>query len=486
VKARVFGGLLALLVLGASTYLMRVGRPLEYVGGLTDEWFPIGCNLAVHQTMGLGKEPIVLRPPGYPAFIAIVLSVTTRVPAAIGLEYLQEAARPVLLVQAVLLAATAVLIFAWLTPRVGVRGALVAAALYGLNPYSLLLPGLLHYDVLHHFITVAGCIALDRSLSASRPFIPLAGAGALWGVATLVRSVTLPLPVFVLGMIVARGYRGRRALAAAVTFAAGMAVTVAPWTARNYRVTGRLIPVNLQGWAAIWGSTVAPLRLDPNEFQWAGLAETQMQPIFRRATGADYAYSAYVRNNVAVEEAFKQAALENLAARPGIYAWNVVRGFVSLSFQINTSLVSVYQRVQRTREAPSQSWFWAGQGAERRETLASSAFGVLVGALTILAVAGLALGIARGDHFLLVPGLVCACMVLAHAVTFVDVMYYYLKVPFLVVFAAVGLEAVRERGTWLIRGRHIAVAGLLEASLVALAVGSAAAVVFTAARNASP
>jgi len=60
----------------------------------------------------------------------------------------------------VLLAATAALLFAWLRRRVGNTLAFAAALLYGLNPYSLVLPGLLHYDVLHLFLLVAGCAAL--------------------------------------------------------------------------------------------------------------------------------------------------------------------------------------------------------------------------------------------------------------------------------------------------------------------------------------
>jgi hypothetical protein len=35
---------------------------------------------------------------------------------------------------------------------------------------------------------------------------------------------------------------------------------------------------------------------------------------------------------------------------------------------------------------------------------------------------------------------------LAHALTYMDFMYYYLKLPFLVVFAALGLEALHARG----------------------------------------
>src|SRR5712691_4514515 len=80
-RPRTLGLLLFVLVLAASGYLLLGGRPLKFLGGLTDEWFGLGRNLAVYGTLGWGTEPIVLRAPGYPAFIAGVLRLTTRVPA---------------------------------------------------------------------------------------------------------------------------------------------------------------------------------------------------------------------------------------------------------------------------------------------------------------------------------------------------------------------------------------------------------------------
>ena len=159
-------GLLVFLVtMAAAGYALREHRPLLTLDGLTDEWFPLGYNVAAYGTLGWGDEPILLRPPGYPAFIAGVLRLTTRVPPRLTPSYGEIATSMVCLAQAVLLAATAALLFAWLRPRVGNALAFAAALLYGLNPYSLVLPGLLHYDVLHLFLLVAGCLALDLALA---------------------------------------------------------------------------------------------------------------------------------------------------------------------------------------------------------------------------------------------------------------------------------------------------------------------------------
>jgi len=66
-----------------------------------------------------------------------------------------------------------------------------------------------------------------------------------------------------------------------------------------------------------------------------------------------------------------------------------------------------------------------------------------------------------------IPGLAFTCVALAHALTFFDFTYYYLKLPFLVVFAASGLASLRERGPLL----AALFAGLAVAGSAALLLG---------------
>jgi len=462
-------GLLSFLLTFAGACCAQLaGRPLLFLGGLTDEWFGLGWNLAFHGTLGWGDEPILLRPPGYPAFVALLLRAFTRVPLRLTPAYTESAAQLVSLAQALLLAATAALLFAWLRRPFGNAIAFAAALVYGLNPYSLVLPGLMHYDVLHLFLLVAGCAALDVAIArAERGAGPMAAAGALWGMAALVRPVTLPLPLFVAAMLFARGLRGSRAARALLAFCVAMALVIAPWTLRNFRISGRLVPVNVQGWAAVWGSTVEPLELDANTYQWRAIGLLHMQPLYRRVTGEDYSYLGFLKHNVALEAAFKEAALENIRERPRVYLWNVARGLLGLTLQLNTSLVGVFQRIQRTGEVVSQAWFWSGAEQERGATLASRTLDVLHLLLLAFAALGLARAIARREPFLAVPGLVFTCVALAHALTFFDFTYYYLKLPFLVVFAASGLASLRERGPLL----AALLAGLAVAGSAALLLG---------------
>ena len=456
--------LVLLLTLAAAGGLLQARRSLLTLGGLTDEWFPLSLNLAAFGTFGWGNEPILLRPPGYPAFVAGLLRLTTRVPVPVTASYHLSAIAILCAAQAVLLAATAALVFVWLRPRVGNVLALAAALVFGLNPYSLVLPGLLHYTVLHQLLLVAGCLALERAFTrAGDGVVPFAAAGALWGIAALVRPVTLPLPVFVLGMALARGLRGRRAAAATLAFTAAMAAVIAPWTARNYALTGRLVPVNVQGWAVLWGSTVQPFAMDPDQYQWAAVSGRHMRPLYRRVTGEEYDYLRSLRHTVALEAVYKEEAMANVRRQPGVYAWNVVRGFASLATQLNTALVAVFQRIQRTREMARQEWFWEGAETERAPTRTSRATAAGAAVLTVLAAIGAARGVARRDGFVAVPLLVALCVATAHALTLVDFMYYYLRVPFLVVFAALGMEALGRPGRWM-------AAGLVAASVAGAAV----------------
>ena len=53
-------------------------RPLEQLGGLTDEWFWLGTTIHIFGSLAAeGEHAIVFRPPGYPAFIAGTLALTS-------------------------------------------------------------------------------------------------------------------------------------------------------------------------------------------------------------------------------------------------------------------------------------------------------------------------------------------------------------------------------------------------------------------------
>ena len=60
-------------VLGGAVVCLRLLRPLGDAWN-PDEWYLLGANLFVDHTLGYGAQATVFRPPGYPAFVAAVLS----------------------------------------------------------------------------------------------------------------------------------------------------------------------------------------------------------------------------------------------------------------------------------------------------------------------------------------------------------------------------------------------------------------------------
>lgn len=424
------------LTTAVAAFSQSRNRQVWQLAGLSDEWFGLGVNLNISGTLGFQGRPMVLRPPGYPFFIAAVLRIATGRPAADSTAYRDLAGHVVFRAQALLLGLSAALLYLWTAGMVRRSVALAAALTFGLNPYCVVLTGLLHYDVLHLLLIVAGCWSLHGALSDETSTFKMFVAGLFWGVATLVRSLTLILPVFVLLALLARGRpRIRPAAWRAAVFACGLLLAVAPWTTRNYSVSGRLIPVHLQAWAAVWGSTVKVLGIHPNHYNWFQLSG-DLTSVFSRVSGErEYSYATYLRLNRELEEAFRKETLRNLREQPGVYLRNVAAAFVSFNLNINSVLLEAYQHLQTPGAELRGTFFERGHPDSFRSSRLSRLFAFYVYVLTALAFAAVWAAVRRGNRAVLAPGLVYLCLALAHALFFMDLLYYYVKLPFLVFFA---------------------------------------------------
>jgi hypothetical protein len=426
------------------------------LAGLTDEYFTLGAKLRVNHTLGPGPDdPSALRPPGYPLFIAGVLQAFVGDPRDLSAsEFAERGMFAVGLAQCALLGATAAALFLWIGLHTREGVALAVALAFGLNPYSIVLAGLLHYDVLHWCSLVLACWALDRARAAEEPGRAALLAGIVWGASNLVRPVTLGLPFLWAPMLLAVRTPPRRLTRLLVGLMAGLVLSLAPWTVRNERVTGRIVPVADNLWATLWGQTFKPIVPKPNRYVWFELYRDGLVPVFQSVTGLPaYDYVAHVRNNTRLEAAFKEEALRHLRSRPRVYLTNAARDLVSLGASINSSLLAVYQRIQRppyggggyTVTIP-QSWFLEGADPEVRSPL-SACFAAWMGALTVLAVWGAVRAIRLRDAFWTVPAATYLAASVTHAAIFTHMMHYYLKVPFVFAFVAYGLGAVRGAAT---------------------------------------
>lgn len=435
------------LTFSVAGFAVQTRLPLGDVARLTDEWYTLGVNVAARGVLGLEDEPILLRPPGYPFFIAAALWTFAGDPRPVTWAYLDRGQYAVYLAQAVVLAATASVLYLWLLRLARRRVAFVSALAFGLNPYSVVLATLLHYDVLHLFFLVAGGFALGSAFEAagSRRW-PWLRAGLVWGLSTLVRPTTLLLPAFVFAaLLLRRRAPWRDSLHAGALFGAALAVVVLPWTARNYALSGRVVPVNDQGWAVVWGSTTKPLGIHPNHYKWYSLLPELKQVYLRVSGRPDFDYLTYVRANAAYEAAFRDEALGNLRRSPGTYLGNAVSGVVSFCLDINSVFLEAWEYRQATGVPPQTSWFIVGHpqgfhpGGTRRP------FAAWAGLMTALAAGGLLVAFRGRDRRALAPAAVFACLAFGHAVSYMDLMYYYQRVPFLVVFAAFLVERAGGR-----------------------------------------
>jgi 4-amino-4-deoxy-L-arabinose transferase-like glycosyltransferase len=459
--------LLALVLALAGASVAR-NHQLGVLAGIADEYFNLGARLRVTGTLGLGPaEPSALRPPGYPAFIAVVLWALVGRPSQMSLATFQSRGeQAVYLAQAILLGLTATCLYLWLRTRLQDRAAWIAALVLGTNPYSIALVGLLHYDVLHWLLLVLAAWATDSALRSARPGAWLLGAGALWGVANLVRPVTQLLPFFLfVALWWVRRQPVKEALRAAASLFLGMALALLPWAARNYGLTGRLVAVADNPWATLWGQTAHPQAAQPNRYAWFDLYQTGFMTVFTRVTGLPaYDYATQNRRNAEVEDAFRAEALRNLRERPLVYAGNAARAFASFSLETNSVLLSAYQRLQadgRTGRAPtvSQSWFRRGDPQALSTSALGAGFVALSALVTALAALGLVQGLRAGDLLVTVTAAVLACIGLTQALVFLHMLHYYAKLPILLVWSAVALDAIAGRWPRAAVGLQAALAG---------------------------
>ena len=151
-----------------------------------------------------------------------------------------ESRRAVALAQGCLLSLGALALFLHSSRSHPLPVALAVGVLYSFHPLNLAIARVLSYYTLHIVLVTVATLALSSALQSGRRRLPWAlAAGVLWGVATLVRPVSLLLPPFVL--LLARWVGGKGSWRGAVRFTClftlGMALVIAPYSLRNYRLT---------------------------------------------------------------------------------------------------------------------------------------------------------------------------------------------------------------------------------------------------------
>jgi 4-amino-4-deoxy-L-arabinose transferase-like glycosyltransferase len=188
------------------------------------------------------------RAPGYPAFLAAIIS-----PAPVN-----HAPRRIKIAQALLGAAGIWLIAAIAGRAAGPRAAVTAAAIAAVYPPLVWMPSYVLSETLFSALALAAARALQEvgarrlevgktETSVLRPPTAVVIGAVLTGLAILTRPAMLFfLPFAALWM------GRRRTLTDPLVFLVLAAVCVAPWTIRNHRVYGRWIAVASEGGVTFW------------------------------------------------------------------------------------------------------------------------------------------------------------------------------------------------------------------------------------------
>ena len=420
----------------------------------------MGMNVAAFGVLGYGENPWVHRPPGYPLWLGALLRATADPRVLSHDEVFRRGAVVARVGDSLLLGVSSLFLFVWLARRLRPSTAFAAAVLLGTNAYTLVMATLIHYDMLQWAATLGVIVLLDGAFSrpaevARRRFL---GAGIALGLLTLIRPVTLLAPATLLPLFLLGG-RGRRSKTNYLLLTAGMAIALLPWTLRNFAITGRLIPVNVQGWTAVFGSTSEVARRDPDRYEWGLLTLRHYLPLFKSVTGeSDYRFDAYVTHILPLEDEAKRRALQNIAEKPGIYLSNVLNAARSLTTDVNAVLLTAFTRVQ-SGEGFDRRWIFLGVRKAMNRGPEAHAFQLLHDLLLGAAAISLGVGLVRRDLFM-APALgIWGAILATHALSYLDFYYYAAKIPFLVAFAFYGIDALPRAP------RYGVIGGLLALSL---------------------
>lgn len=136
--------------------------------------------------------------------------------------------------------------------------ALVAAFLVAIYPGFLTHSHLLLSETLFIFLVLLAFDFAAHAFESNTPrvWLWILGAGALWGLATLTRGITLyftPLFALWIGWMLWREHRGlMRAVLPALMFVAATALVILPWSARNYSQFGQFVLLETKGGVNLW------------------------------------------------------------------------------------------------------------------------------------------------------------------------------------------------------------------------------------------
>ncbi|MFN0077553.1 MAG: ArnT family glycosyltransferase [Prosthecobacter sp.] len=453
--------MLVVCVLWASIYSISSNKQFGLMGGMAEEYLALGIHLnqtGLFQLSETSSKPFLFRPPGYVKFLDLAFSCYGQLKPRNHVFTSQQEAeneqrkifQVVYVFQCFLLAASSLVLFLHAGQLIPPVSAFFLALAFGINPYVIIHVGVAHYELLHIFAILVSTWLLHLAFSSEgglRKQILWVATGACFGVTTLIRPVSLILPA-VLAVVVIWQFRSnlRREALHWLFFVVSFIVVLAPWTWRNYQAVKRFIPVNAQANAALWGSSSQALDLDANHYRWSRVWHPEGQEIYEAVTGeAGFQTSVYSDHVLSLEDEFWTRFKDNLATKPGVYLSNVCKNFALMTFGINSVVIKMFQHLQHTDGALNVQCLAPGASQDFYPSTASNAFTLLVMLLSLTGYWGMVASCVARDHAVLAPLVSFATLIIAHTITYTDIMYYYLRMPLLFIFVALFARHLHQR-----------------------------------------
>jgi len=349
------------------------------------------------------------RPPAYPFFLSLIYRVFD---SSFG------AAQVVL---ALLGALQPLLLALWTRVFASRRVGYLAGALAAVHPQFVRYPQTLYSEAFYLFMLALATLFLVRALRAnSLPQMVL--AGVTFGIAALTREVTVVMPVLVgLWFWLNRSAKSGeiptspRPWTVAQTpkfwlvFSLSMALTILPWTVRNYGIFGTLVPISTNaGFNFYMGN-------NPN---------STLTPDFSNPKFWQLAPGVKWRNGAGELEAHQRGIKEGLryiAANPG-------------------------QTLKRDVQKALLFWmppFTGYSGLSRSGQLIRAAWLIFTVVVWLLALFGI-WKTRRSWRSIALPLLIVVAFSLPYVLSYIDVRYRLPMESFLLFYAALGLDALLQ------------------------------------------
>jgi hypothetical protein len=225
-----------------------------------------------------------------------------------------------------------------------------------------------------------------------------------------------------------------------------MCIAILPYTIRNYYLTNKFIPINAQAGAVLWAATSPQNKPDPNHYNWWNLWYGDGERIYCAVTKSpSFQYHTYIENNLALEDAFREQAYKNFSKNPEIYFQNFFRKFISFNLEMNSVFIKIFQIIQEPgSNITIMKWLTLGNPQDFYPSTAEMAFKYLIDVLAVFGMLGICIALKKEQAHIILPVIIYFNFCIAHSLTYLDLMYYYIKIPFLFIFFAFFIDSLKS------------------------------------------